>query len=476
MHDRYENPLITRYSTREMQAVFGDDNKFSTWRKLWTALAESEMELGLDITPKQIESLKENIFNINYEVADAREKVVRHDVMAHVYAYGECCPDSKAIIHLGATSCYVGDNADLIIIHQALELVKSTLVNVIDKLSEFMLKYKEMPTLGFTHFQPAQLTTVGKRASLWLYDLITDYNELEKLLADKKLRGVKGTTGTQDSFMALFNGDESKVKQLNVKVCEKLGYSNAFPVTGQTYPRKYDTQVLNVLNLISQSAYKFANDMRLLQNLKELEEPFAKNQIGSSAMAYKRNPMRSERICALSRFVNSLASSTVNTANTQWLERTLDDSANKRLTIPQAFLAIDAILNIYLNVADGIVVYENMIKKHIAEELPFMATERILMEAVKRGGDRQELHERIREHSMEAAKKVKLEGKPNDLIERIKGDCAFTSVKDDIDSLLDANKFTGRCASQVSELYDKYVKPILEANIEKLNKVGEVKV
>jgi adenylosuccinate lyase len=333
-----------------------------------------------------------------------------------------------------------------------------------------------MPTLGFTHFQPAQLTTVGKRASLWLYDLLTDYNELEKLLADKKLRGVKGTTGTQDSFMALFNGNESKVKQLNKKVCEKLGYSNAFPVTGQTYPRKYDTQVLNILNLIAQSAYKFANDMRLLQNLKELEEPFAKNQIGSSAMAYKRNPMRSERICALSRFVNSLNSSTVNTANTQWLERTLDDSANKRLTIPQAFLAIDAILNIYLNVADGIVVYENMIKKHISEELPFMATERILMEAVKRGGDRQELHEHIREHSMEAAKKVKLEGESNDLIERIKGDSAFASVKDDIDSLLDANKFTGRCASQVSELYEEYIKPILEANKDKLNKVGEVKV
>jgi len=476
MHDKYENPLTTRYSTSEMQSIFGDNNKFSTWRKLWVALAESEMELGLDITQEQIDSLKENIFNIDYEVADAREKEVRHDVMAHVYAYGECCPDAKAIIHLGATSCYVGDNADLIIIHQALDLVKTTLINVIDKLSAFAMKYKSMPTLGFTHYQPAQLTTVGKRASLWLYDLITDYNELNKLIIDKKLRGVKGTTGTQDSFMALFNGDEGKVKKLNHKVCDKLGYKDAFPVTGQTYPRKYDTQVINVLNLIAQSAYKFANDLRLLQNLKELEEPFSKKQIGSSAMAYKRNPMRSERICALSRFVNSLAANTVNTASTQWLERTLDDSANKRLTIPQAFLAIDAVLNIYLNVAEGIVVYENMIKKHIAEELPFMATERILMEAVKRGGDRQELHESIRIHSMEAAKQVKLEGMPNDLISRIKSDKVFESVRDDIDTLIDANIFTGRCSSQVEELCKAYVKPILDENQALLNKVGEVNV
>ncbi len=476
MHDTYINPLTTRYATKEMQRIFGDNNKFSTWRKLWTALAESEMELGLDITQAQIQSLKENIFNIDYDVANAREKEVRHDVMAHVFAYGECCPDAKPIIHLGATSCYVGDNADLIIIHQALELVKSTLVNVIDKLSAFALKYKDMPTLGFTHYQPAQLTTVGKRASLWLYDLITDYNELDRLIRDKKLRGVKGTTGTQDSFMALFDGDEGKVSMLNTKVCEKMGYDDAFPVTGQTYPRKYDTQVLNVLSLIAQSAYKFANDLRLLQNLKELEEPFAKNQIGSSAMAYKRNPMRSERICSLSRFVNSLTSSAVNTANTQWLERTLDDSANKRLIIPQAFLAIDAVLNIYLNVAEGIVVYENMIKKHITEELPFMATERILMEAVKRGGDRQELHESIRTHSMEAAKKVKLEGLANDLIERIKGDEVFAAVRDDIDKLIDAKKFTGRSASQVDELFESYVKPILNDNRDILNKSGEVKV
>ncbi len=476
MHDTYVNPLTTRYATKAMQRIFGDDNKFSTWRKLWVALAESEMELGLDITQGQIDSLKDNIFNIDYDVANAREKEVRHDVMAHVYAYGECCPDAKAIIHLGATSCYVGDNADLMIIHQALELVKETLVNVIDKLSKFALEYKSMPTLGFTHYQPAQLTTVGKRASLWLYDLIADYNELDKLLNEKKLRGVKGTTGTQDSFMALFNGDESKVKELNQKVCTKLGYNDAFPVTGQTYPRKYDTQVMNVLSLIAQSAYKFANDMRLLQNLKELEEPFAKKQIGSSAMAYKRNPMRSERICALSRFVNSLVSSTTNTANTQWLERTLDDSANKRLTIPQAFLAVDAILNIYLNVAEGIVVYENMIKKHIAEELPFMATERIMMAAVKKGGDRQELHEVIRTHSMAAAKEVKLEGRTNDLIDRIKADDAFSSVKDEIDDLLDAKNFTGRCASQVTELYDEYVKPILDANHDILNKSGEVNV
>lgn len=476
MHDRYINPLTSRYSTKEMQKCFSDDVKFSTWRKLWTALAESEMELGLDITPEQVKELSENIYNINYEVADKREKEVRHDVMAHVHAFGEQCPNAKAIIHLGATSCYVGDNADLIIIHEALKLTKATLVNVIDKLSQFAIKYKDMPTLGFTHFQPAQLTTVGKRASLWLQDLIMDYNELERLISEKKLRGVKGTTGTQDSFMALFHGDESKVSKLNNLVCEKLGYTDAFAVTGQTYPRKYDTLVLNCLNLIAQSAYKFANDLRLLQNLKELEEPFSKKQIGSSAMAYKRNPMRSERICALSRFVNSLASSTVNTASTQWLERTLDDSANKRLVLPQAFLALDGILNLYLNIASDIVVYENMIKKHINEELPFMATERIMMAAVQKGGDRQELHEKIREHSMESAKRVKLDGMTNDLIERIKKDDLFKDVVDDIDSLIDAKKFIGRSSSQVMELYKNHIKPIIDDNKDILNKSGEVNV
>lgn len=476
MHDRYINPLTSRYSTKEMQKCFSDDVKFSTWRKLWTALAESEMELGLDITPEQVKELSENIYNINYEVADKREKEVRHDVMAHVHAFGEQCPNAKAIIHLGATSCYVGDNADLIIIHEALELTKATLVNVIDKLSQFAIKYKDMPTLGFTHFQPAQLTTVGKRASLWLQDLIMDYNELERLINEKKLRGVKGTTGTQDSFMALFDGDEGKVSKLNNLVCEKLGYADAFAVTGQTYPRKYDTLVLNCLNLIAQSAYKFANDLRLLQNLKELEEPFSKKQIGSSAMAYKRNPMRSERICALSRFVNSLTSSTVNTASTQWLERTLDDSANKRLVLPQAFLALDGILNLYLNIASDIVVYENMIKKHINEELPFMATERIMMAAVQRGGDRQELHEKIREHSMESAKRVKLDGMSNDLIERIKKDELFKDVVDDIDSLIDAKKFIGRSSSQVMELYENHIKPIIDDNKDILNKSGEVNV
>ena len=476
MHDKYENPLIARYATYEMQNCFSDDIKFSTWRKLWTALAESEMELGIDIKKEQVQELRANIDNIDYDTANKREKEVRHDVMAHVYAYGKQCPSANAIIHLGATSCYVGDNADLIIIHKALAIVKSTLVNVIDKLSKFAIKYKDMPTLGYTHYQPAQLTTVGKRASLWLQDLVMDYEELDRLIDQKKLRGVKGTTGTQDSFMALFNGDEGKVVKLNELVCEKLGYSSAFAVTGQTYPRKYDTQVLNCLNLIAQSAYKFANDLRLLQNQKELEEPFSKKQIGSSAMAYKRNPMRSERICALSRFVNSLASSTVNTASTQWLERTLDDSANKRLVIPQAFLAVDSILNLYLNISSDIVVYENMIKKHIQEELPFMATERIMMAAVKKGGDRQELHERIRVHSMEAAKRVKLDGKSNDLIERIKGDSTFAEIIKEIDALIDANKFTGRSASQVMELYTNYIKPILEENSDKLNKSGEVSV
>ncbi|MCK5128672.1 MAG: adenylosuccinate lyase [Clostridiales bacterium] len=476
MHEKYENPLIIRYATKQMQYCFGDNQKFMTWRKLWTALAESEMELGLDITIDQVEELRSKIEDINYDVADAREKEVRHDVMAHVYAYGKQCPNARAIIHLGATSCYVGDNADLIVIHNALDIVKSTLVNVIDKLSNFAIKYKDLPTLGYTHYQPAQLTTVGKRASLWIQDLIMDYEELERLTNNKKLRGVKGTTGTQDSFMALFDGDESKVLQLNTLVCKKLGYTDTFTVTGQTYPRKYDTQVVNCLNLIAQSAYKFANDLRLLQNQKELEEPFSKKQIGSSAMAYKRNPMRSERICALSRFVNSLASSTVNTASTQWLERTLDDSANKRLVIPQAFLAIDAILNLYLNIASDIVVYENMIDKHIQEELPFMATERIMMAAVQKGGDRQELHDHIRTHSMEAAKQVKLEGKQNDLITRIKDDAIFDCIKDEIDNLLDAKKYTGRSASQVMELYNNYVKPILKDNKDQLDKSGEVNV
>ena len=474
MHDKYNNPLISRYSTYEMSNCFSDDVKFSTWRKLWSVLAEAEMELGLNITKDQVEELKNNIYNINYIEAEEKEKEVRHDVMAHIYAYGKLCPDAKAIIHLGATSCYVGDNADLIIIHKALEIVKKTLVNVIDKLSKFAVKYKDMPTLGFTHFQPAQLTTVGKRAALWIQDLTMDYEELERLLNEKKLRGVKGTTGTQDSFMALFNDDEGKVIKLNRLVCEKLGYKKSFEVTGQTYPRKYDTQILNCLNLIAQSAYKFANDLRLLQNLKELEEPISKKQIGSSAMAYKRNPMRSERICALSRFVNSLASSAVNTASTQWLERTLDDSANKRLVIPQAFLAIDGILNLYSNIASGIVVYDNMIKKHIDEELPFMATERIMMAAVQKGGDRQELHERIREHSMEAAKRVKLEGRNNDLIERIKNDDAFNSITDDIDNIIDAKKFTGRSASQVINFYEKCVKSILDRNSKYIGKSGEV--
>ncbi len=469
MTDRYENPLITRYASKEMSYIFSDDKKFSTWRKLWIALAESEMELGLDvISQEQIDEMKAHIYDIKYDVANEREKQVRHDVMAHVYAYSQLCPKAAPIIHLGATSCYVTDNADIINIYEALLLVKKKLVNTIDKLSAFALKYKDMPTLGFTHLQPAQFTTVGKRATLWTYELILDYYNLEFLISQTRLRGVKGTTGTQASFLNLFDGDHAKVKKLEKLVVKKLGFDNAFAVTGQTYTRKYDSNVLNVLSGIAQSASKFANDIRILQSIKEVEEPFEKSQIGSSAMAYKRNPMRCERITALSRYVMSLPTNTAFTSATQWMERTLDDSANRRIVIGQAFLAIDAVLNLYMNVSENLVVNDKVIEKHIKEELPFMATENIMMACVKAGGNRQELHEKIRELSMQASYAVKKEGKPCNLIELIKNDNAFAAIKNDIDSMINPNDFVGRSPQQVIDFVECEVKPIIEKNKKEL--------
>ena len=474
MKDIYENPLITRYASKQMAKLFSDDHKFRTWRRLWIALAECEQELGLPISDEQIEELKMHADDINYDVADAQERLVRHDVMAHVHAFGEQCPKARAIIHLGATSCFVGDNTDLIVMYEALKLVETKLVSVIDNLSKFALQYKDMPTLGFTHFQPAQLTTVGKRASLWMQDLLMDLEQLKILIENYRLRGAKGTTGTGASFLSLFNGDAEKVKALDEAVCRKVGFASSYAVTGQTYPRKFDTMVLGVLALIAQSAYKFSNDLRLLQNLKEVEEPFEKNQIGSSAMAYKRNPMRSERIGALSRFVISMPVNAAITASTQWFERTLDDSANKRLVIPQSFLAVDAILNLYLNISSGLVVYENVIRKHIDEELPFMATETILMEAVKRGGDRQFLHERIRIHSMAAAERVKMQGEANNLLELIKNDNSFPLSAQEIDSLMDAVAFTGCAAAQTQCFINEHISPILKEYAGKLGEKGEV--
>ncbi len=463
MKDTYENPLITRYASREMARVFSDDNRFTTWRKLWIALAEGEKELGLNITDEQIAQMNAHVSDINYDVAAAREKQVRHDVMAHVYAFGQQAPAAMPIIHLGATSCYVTDNAEVILMREALELVKGKLLQVMKKLSAFALEYKSMPTLGFTHLQPAQLTTVGKRACLWLQDLMMDYEDLVAVTDGLKLRGVKGTTGTQASFMTLFNGDGEKIKALEKYVVEKMGFRSAFAVSGQTYTRKLDYNVLSVLSRIAQSAYKFANDLRILQNMKEMEEPFEKDQIGSSAMAYKRNPMRSERMCALARYVITLPENEAITASTQWFERTLDDSANKRITIPQAFLATDGILNLYINIAGGMVVYDKVIAKHIAAELPFMATETILMECVKAGGDRQELHELIRRHSMDAGKVVKQEGGDNDLIVRIKKDKAFAAVKDSIDGIMDPKNFTGRAEAQTEEFVNEHIMPILRS-------------
>lgn len=476
MRDTYENPLITRYASREMAHLFSDEVKFKTWRRLWVALAEAEHELGLPVTQEQVDELKAHQDDINYEVAEAREREVRHDVMSHVYAYGVQCPKAKGIIHLGATSCYVGDNADIIIIDQALRLLEKRLVNVIDKLSAFAREYRDMPTLGFTHFQPAQLTTVGKRATLWIQDLVLDLEELRQVLSVVRLRGVKGTTGTQASFMTLFDYDGGKVKELERRVAEKLGYQQTYAVTGQTYPRKFDARVLNLLADMAASAYKFSNDLRLLQSLKEVEEPFETHQIGSSAMAYKRNPMRSERISSLSRYVISLASNPLVTASTQWFERTLDDSANRRLVIPQAFLAVDAILNIYMNVAAGMVVYPKVIEKRVMSELPFMATETILMEAVRAGGDRQELHERIREYSMEAGRRVKAEGLENNLLDLIKADSAFRMTPEEIDGIMDPRRFTGRASEQTEEFLEEVVRPILEEFHDSLGMEGQIKV
>lgn len=460
----YESPLNSRYAGKEMQYLFSPDKKFTTWRKLWIALAESEKELGLHITDQQIAEMKAHADDVNYDVAQAREKEVRHDVMSHVYAFGQQCPSARPIIHLGATSCYVGDNTDIIIMHEALEIIREKLLNVIDVLCNFALKYKGLPTLGFTHFQPAQLTTVGKRATLWIQDLLMDLECVDEQLAKKKLLGSKGTTGTQASFLELFDGDHDKVKKLDERIAEKLGYPAVFAVSGQTYPRKLDSQILCVLAGIAQSAHKFSNDIRLLQNLKEIEEPFEKSQIGSSAMAYKRNPMRSERMASLARYVLADAMNPLMTASEQWFERTLDDSANKRISVPEAFLATDAILNIYLNVADGLVVYEKVIESHIMKELPFMATENILMDAVLKGGDRQELHERIRVHSMEAAKTVKVLGLENDLMKRIAADPAFGLSEEQLSGTLDPSKYVGRAPEQTEEFISAVKKDILDKN------------
>lgn len=472
----YQNPLITRYASKAMSENFSDEKRFKLWRKLWIALAESEMELGLNITKSQIEEMKKFAEDINFGQAEKYEREVRHDVMAHVHAFGDQAKLAMPIIHLGATSCFVDCNSELIILWNALEIIKAKLVNVIDKLSKFAIKYKDTPTLGFTHLQPAQLTTVGKRATLWLQDLAMDYNNLVNLQNTFKLRGVKGTTGTQASFMELFNGDEKKVKELEKKVVEKLGFKKVYGVTGQTYPRKFDYNVLCVLSQIAQSAYKFSNDIRLLQNMKEIEEPFEKSQIGSSAMAYKRNPMRSERMGSLARFVISLPMNCAITAGTQWFERTLDDSANRRIVNAQAFLALDGILNIYMNVSENLVVYEKVIAKHIAAELPFMATENIMMECVKAGGNRQELHERIRVLSMQAGKNVKENGGDNNLIELIKNDKTFTAVHGKLDSILDANNFIGRAPSQTVEFIENEIKPILNENTAVLGQKGDVKI
>ena len=472
----YNNPLTTRYTSKDMQYAFSDDKRFKLWRKLWIALAESEMELGLNVSQEQVDELKAYAEEIDYELAAQFEREVRHDVMAHVKAYGEAAKKAKPIIHLGATSCFVNCNAEAIMLSDALDIILKKLVNVMDKLKRFALQYKDLPTLGFTHLQPAQLTTVGKRATLWLQDLEMDYENLMHAKESIKLRGVKGTTGTQASFLELFNGDEEKVKELEKRVVAKLGYDKVFGVTGQTYPRKMDYNVLCVLSQIAQSAYKFSNDIRILQNMKEIEEPFEKKQIGSSAMAYKRNPMRSERIGALARYVISLPVNSALTASTQWFERTLDDSANRRIVNAQAFLAVDAILNVYMNVAENLVVYEKVIEKHVRAELPFMATENIIMECVKAGGDRQDLHEQIRVLSMEAGKTVKVEGKDNNLIELIKQDEMFKPVWDHIDDVLDAKNYIGRAPSQTVEFIQTEIDPILDKHADLLGDKGDVRI
>lgn len=467
MSDRYENPLCKRYAGREMQYIFSDDNKFCTWRKLWVALAESERELGLPISLEQIEEMKAHIKDINYEVADLKEKEVRHDVMAHIYAYGEQCPLAKAIIHLGATSCYVGDNTDIILMRSALLTIKKLLINTMYKLSEFAEKHKALPCLAYTHFQAAQPTTYGKRATLWMQDLLLDLEQLEFVLGNLKLLGCKGTTGTGASFLTLFDGDHDKVKALEGLIAKKMGFDQVYSVSGQTYSRKVDYYILSVLSGIAQSAAKFSNDIRLLSHLKEVDEPFEQMQIGSSAMAYKRNPMRSERIASLARYVMVDSLNPALTASAQWFERTLDDSANRRITIPEAFLAVDGILSLYINIIGGLTVYPKMVEKHLKEEIPFMATENILMYCVKKGGDRQLLHERIRQHAVEAAKNYKNKGEDNYLIQRIVEDPAFHLTDSEMDSLLDVWQFTGRAKEQTEEFLDE-VKPIFLNNKELL--------
>ncbi len=475
-HDRYVSPLSERYASREMQYIFSPDMKFRTWRRLWIALAETEKELGLPITDEQIEELRSHADDINYDVAKEREKLVRHDVMSHVYAYGQQCPKAKGIIHLGATSCYVGDNTDIIIMSEALKLVRTKIVNVIAELADFAEQYKDLPTLAFTHFQPAQPTTVGKRATLWLQEFMMDLEDLEYVLGSLKLLGSKGTTGTQASFLELFDGDQETIDKIDPMIAKKMGFEACYPVSGQTYSRKVDTRVLNVLAGIAASAHKMSNDIRLLQHLKEVEEPFEKNQIGSSAMAYKRNPMRSERIASLSRYVMVDALNPAVTSATQWFERTLDDSANKRLSVPEGFLAIDGILDLCLNVVDGLVVYPKVIEKHLMAELPFMATENIMMDAVKAGGDRQELHERIRELSMEAGKNVKEKGLENNLLELIAADPAFGLSLDKLKKTMDPAKYTGRASVQVDKYLADVVRPMLEKNRDLLGVKAEINV
>lgn len=474
--DRYQSPLSERYASREMQYIFSPDMKFSTWRRLWIALAETEKELGLNITQEQIDELKAHVSDINYDVAKAREKEVRHDVMSHVYAYGVQCPKAKGIIHLGATSCYVGDNTDIIVMAEALKLVKKKLVNVLAVLSGFAEKYKDQPTLAFTHFQPAQPTTVGKRATLWMQEFCLDLEDLDYVLSGLKLLGSKGTTGTQASFLELFDGNQEVIEKIDPMIAKKMGFQECYPVSGQTYSRKIDTRVANVLAGIAASAHKMSNDIRLLQHLKEVEEPFEKSQIGSSAMAYKRNPMRSERIASLSRYVMVDALNPAITSATQWFERTLDDSANKRLSVPEAFLAIDGILDLCLNVADGLVVYPKVIEKRLMSELPFMATENIMMDAVKAGGDRQELHEKIRELSMEAGKNVKVEGKENNLLELIAADPAFNMTLEELQKTMEPNKYTGRSKEQVEAFLEKVIQPILKKNESLLGVKAEINV
>ena len=476
MYDKYVSPLSERYASKEMQYIFSPDMKFRTWRKLWIALAETEKELGLDITDEQIEEMKEHADDINYDVAKEREKLVRHDVMSHVYAYGVQCPKAKGIIHLGATSCYVGDNTDIIVMTEALKLVKKKLINVIAELAKFAEANKALPTLAFTHFQPAQPTTVGKRATLWMQEFMLDLEDLNYVLSTMKLLGSKGTTGTQASFLELFDGDQETIDKIDPMIAEKMGFKECYPVSGQTYSRKVDTRVLNVLAGIAASAHKFSNDIRLLQHLKEVEEPFEKSQIGSSAMAYKRNPMRSERIASLSRFVMVDAMNPAITSATQWFERTLDDSANKRLSVPEGFLAIDGILDLCLNVVDGLVVYPKVIEKRLRSELPFMATENIMMDAVKAGGDRQELHERIRELSMEAGRNVKVEGKENNLLELIAADPAFNMSLEDLQKTMDPSKYTGRAEVQVEAFLKNVIQPMLEENKDILGMTAEINV